>query len=100
MVPLRKGYSHKQPKKSQSNQKQINHHAVNQIIDSNQDEKGSQNEKDVQKQTDKASRFKLEQSKTDSQNPNANYQGTIRFNTPVTEKIQKGSNKSRKPSQN
>jgi len=72
---------------------------VNQFIDSNQDEKGSQNEKNVQKQTDKTPKFKLEQTKTNSQSSHPNHQGTVRFNTPATEKIQKGSNKSRKPSQ-
>ena len=87
MIPLRKRYSRKKPKKSQSNQKQINCHAVNQFIESNQDEEGSQNEKNVQKQTDKTPKFKLEQTRTDSQNSHPNYQGTALLNTPVTEKI-------------
>jgi len=94
MIPLRKRYPRKKPKKSQSNQKKINRHAVNQFIDSNQDEKGSQNEKNVQKQTDKTSKLKLEQTKTNSQYSHPNHQETALLNTPATEIIQKGSNKS------
>jgi len=99
VIPLRKRYTRKKPKKNQSNQKQINRYAVNQCIDSNQNEKGSQNEKNVQKQTDKTPKSKLEQTKTHPQNAHPNHQGTALLNTPVTKKIQKGSNKSQKPSQ-
>jgi hypothetical protein len=94
MIPLRKRYSRKKPKKSQSNQKQINHHTMNQVIDSNQDEKGSQNEKNVQKQTNKTPKSKLEQTKANPQSSHPNHQETILLNTPVTEKIHDGSNKS------
>jgi len=72
---------------------------VNQFINSNQDGKSSQNEKNVQKQTDKTPKSKLEQTKTNSQNSHPNQQRTTLLNTPVTGKIQKGSNKSRKTSQ-